>query len=538
MIHVLVADDEVKHRKCLAAMIRELRPGYMVSEAKNGNDALEIIHNEKTDIIFTDIRMPIMDGLSLLENLRDRMQYTKVVILSGFSSFEYAQKALKLGVFEYMLKPVDDMKMIEILEKIERVMEKENNEKQEKQNLQKQLNSTLPAYIDHLLNKWISGHANENVIHKIKSIIANESKGFVVVTEVQDLTKMMEGYSIDEELDICLNIKQWMKEALNPVGHSISFYLEDDRNSMTTVVSTDKTDGIGPDDIKKCLSEFQKNIKSLQDCELDVLFGVGRTYDHAFENARISFSEAYQAIKFHFYNDSKTIIQFSDKNNFAPDKAIDKLILSKELRERINNGNLNMLKDLVLKYINLQATSRIIPPDVLKAQIYELMLDYTKRFVGHFSEDAIRKLTASTHDLLNAKRCEELHTQINSLFSIMSGNIDGTIENKNDQIIKITEKYIQEHFREDIQLETVAALFHYNASYFSSFFKGNTGVNFSDYLQKIRLEKAVEILQKNVCRIYKVAELVGYHDVKYFDKVFKKEYGVSPNEYRRLNCHL
>ncbi|HEY5586907.1 MAG TPA: response regulator, partial [Ruminiclostridium sp.] len=123
MHKLLVVDDEPKHRRCLAEMIKVLRPEYKVLEAKNGKEALELIESESMDIIITDIRMPIMDGLSFMEFINMKARDTKVIILSGFAYFEYAQKALSLGAFDFVLKPVNEAKVSEILDKVEKEIE-------------------------------------------------------------------------------------------------------------------------------------------------------------------------------------------------------------------------------------------------------------------------------------------------------------------------------------------------------------------------------------------------------------------------------
>lgn len=119
MFSVLVVDDEPKHRRGLTLMIRELRPDYRIYDAKDGLEALQCMDANPVDIIITDIEMPVMNGLQFIENLGERAHDTLVVILSAYSRFEYAQKAIRLGAADYLLKPVAETKVEEMLSELE-----------------------------------------------------------------------------------------------------------------------------------------------------------------------------------------------------------------------------------------------------------------------------------------------------------------------------------------------------------------------------------------------------------------------------------
>lgn len=153
MYKVLVVEDEPRHRRCLAGMINELRPEYEVIEARNGKEALDITVAEPIKFVITDIKMPVMDGLDFIQALNCRNMDIKVIILSGYAYFEYAQAALRLGAFDFVLKPVNQAKVDEMLKKVEDKIEEEIREQQEKEKIKKQLDNALPAYLEWQLNK-------------------------------------------------------------------------------------------------------------------------------------------------------------------------------------------------------------------------------------------------------------------------------------------------------------------------------------------------------------------------------------------------
>lgn len=528
MYKLLVVDDEPKHRKCLAEMIRVLRPEYKVHEAKNGKEALELIESEKMDIVITDIRMPIMDGISFMESINMKMRDIKVIILSGFAYFEYAQKALSLGAFDYVLKPVNEAKILELLVKVEDAIDEENKEQQHKIKIEKQLNTAFPAYIDQKFNGLVNGYLNIDDMSEIESIFPYRGNGFVIATEISRLSDLLKDYSNDEIYEMKLNVKQWMKETLNPVGHTISFFLEINRNIMITILNTNLTCETGLKDDPYMLNTFAQNLKSSYG--FDVFIGIGSICTDIFSSIRQSFDESLQALNYKFYEDQKRVFLFEDyKGNSHSDITKEYELIGK-VREALSISDFQKASEPIYKLC--EDTNKIIPPQQLKELIEDSVIGFIKQPQNLLQGEQRTKLISDAKkSFAMAENLRELLQAVDDIIICLKG----LKSSKNDKIIKACEKYISENYMKDIPLESIAEMFCFNPSYFSSYFKNNTGMNFSDYLQKIRMEKAGELLRKHNLKVYEVAERVGYQNVKYFNKVFKKEFGVSPDEYRRSN---
>ena len=259
MDSILVVDDEPRHRLGLVNMLRTLRPQYEILEAKNGKDALAAVANASVKIVITDIQMPVLDGLEFLEAVHTVGKNVKVIILSGYAYFEYAQTALRLGAFDFVLKPVNKIKVDEMLLKVE-----------------------------------------------------------------------------------------------------------------------------------KCFAEEEGLCQDMEE-------------------------------------------------------------------------------------LTLHASQREEP-------------------------------SAPSH-----------------------------LENSEMDIIHRCQAYMDAHFAEDLSLDSLAGYFQFNASYFSSLFKKSTGATFSEYLHMIRMKKAIELLKGSKLKVYEIAAKAGYHNEKYFHRVFKKEFGITPEELRRNN---
>lgn len=177
MYNVLVADDEPRHRRGVSDMVKQLRPEYRIFMVKDGLEALRIIEENRIDIILTDIRMPNMDGLTLIEHMESRRERVKIVILSVYGNFEYARQAVKLGAFDYLLKPLALGDLSEILDKLDTALEKERVSLQTGAVLQQRLHSAAPVYEQHLLSRWMRSAASEKELQEIRTLFPASNGG-------------------------------------------------------------------------------------------------------------------------------------------------------------------------------------------------------------------------------------------------------------------------------------------------------------------------------------------------------------------------
>lgn len=173
MIKLIIIDDEAIHRKGLSNLISKLRPNYEIFQFKDGDEALNFLNENEVDIIITDIRMPVLDGLSFIRKYNSRNTNAKMIILSAYAEFEYAQNAIGLGVFDYILKPVDVEKVIEILNKVEKSIKEDKNRKIKEINLM--LTNKLKAdksdvisdiYIDYINNNYMNDISLDEIADK------------------------------------------------------------------------------------------------------------------------------------------------------------------------------------------------------------------------------------------------------------------------------------------------------------------------------------------------------------------------------------
>lgn len=533
MYSTLVVDDEPKHRKGLINIIKQFRPDYNINGAKNGQEALEFILSNDIDILVTDVKMPIMDGLELTKSVMALKKDIKVIILSAYAHFEYAQKALALGAFDYLLKPIDSEGIAVMLRKVEDRIKLERDALLEKKQLEAQLKNTLPVYLEMQLNKWMNKGLNENELKEILQIFPFKGKGAIIACELEGCKNKDENYDSEEKEEIKISIKYWMKEALNSLGHSLSFFLHSDERIMITILNVSKELEFQFSEKLNIFNELIENVKLSYGIKITI--GLSDENDNIFDKIGKAYTQAITALSYKFYFETDSIISFSQISNENNVFQVNVLKEEKELMIVIRQLQEEKVNECVDKLFERTIYNGFLPPQKFKDIVSTMILNQIRIIQDLMKEEFLEKLKT---DVLERITCCNTYSQmryetVNIVSYLISTQIS-TKKNKHDDIMKNCIQYIDTNFKEDISLEYMAELYYFNASYFGSLFKSINGITFSQYLLKVRINKAKEYLKNTVIKVYELASRVGYSDPKYFIRVFKNEVGFSPDEYRRV----
>lgn len=525
ILKMIIVDDEPRHRKGLVNLIGKLRPNYEINQFKNGNEALEYLNKNKVDIIITDVKMPIMDGISFVKKHKENEKSAKIIILSGYANFEYAQNAISLGAFDYILKPVDEEIISEMLIKVEKSIYEEEEQRKREEQLLESLKSKMQVYSEWEFNKWIKGEVKKENLLEVKKYLAEDGQGWIIITKISD--------DIDENKEEILNnIKDVITEKLRCYGNVISFYLRD--NEKMLIAAIKRNDNNFYEVEFQQLNEIVDYIKS-EYC-INIAIGVSSKCNSIYEDARRCFDEAIDALKLRFYFKNSKIMSFSDKKQIRKKSVI----ISYKDEERFN--------ELICKQDKIEATNLVnnilskfmecgySEPNELKNYIIRLIINSTKEVENFMTSETYTEITTNIINTINlSKDIVELKRNCNLIIIKIISVLERWKSDKSRVIFDKYLKYMQDNYMYDISLESVSEKFHFNSSYFSAMFKERAGMNFVKYLLKLRIQKSCELLLNSDKKVYEISALVGYNDVKYFNRVFKNEMNVSPDEYRRLN---
>lgn len=490
MLKVAIFDDEFIVIEGLRKMVDWFKYGMeVVGTAKDGNSALELFYTERPDIIFTDIRMPGIDGLELVGKVLEEAPETKCIVFSGFNEFEYVKKALKLGVIDYLQKPITIPMIEEALQKIGHQInrEKEVSELRTRWNENRQ-ELLEKATLDLLLGKketepkWREcfGESEAELIKGI-TVIAYSGKRYSIEND--------EFYKV---------VHVW-----NGSTHILVFY-----------------------HFKENLEVFSNQLITWTEHE-EVTIGSGQTYTRILD-ITTSYREALHALRYGRFLESKGWTRFEEvgTNHKIPENlsAQEESVLF-YMRTGDREGLLAQLTKYIqwidFKKFNLD----IIESELLK--LVYLGLEVVKetgediKKAGYYPQKEIRELT--TKDEMS----DWLFKQMEMMFDLMIGSKK---TNKHKAVEK-AKKYIESHFNQDITLQEVANVVGMNPNYFSLLFKEEIGLTYIKYLTKYRMELA-KIMLKEGRKISEVSEEVGYLTYRHFSEVFKKYTGMTPKQYK------
>lgn len=396
MYKVLIADDEEIIRRGIASLLKKDNDVQVVAMAEDGEDALELAKEHNPDILLVDINMPFMNGLEFIKKLNECMDDPVIIVITGYDDFAHVQMALKLKVFDYLLKPITEKSFYSSINKAKEHFNKKSQKNKYYDWACMQLEKNKPVIISQFLNNWLNDNFTKS------EIIAN-----------------LEYFSI------------------------------------------------------KVADQFALALVKMSD------ENIAQSYKHEWDDNLLFY--AAENITGELFQEFTQIISCCDSCGYL-------VVLAFEPEKNQWENCCDKLKNVLEKYLPIKVTI------VQEAQIP--------------FDDIINK-----YSLL----LEEFKTQ-----------------SKYSHIISEMKKYAEENYMNyDISLQEIAKIIHFSPQHISRAFRQETGITFTDYLTKVRIRKAIELLAKDDIKIYEISELVGYSSQHYFCNAFKRVLGISPMEYKK-----
>jgi len=515
MLKVILIDDEPIILEGLKKIIDWNELGYeIIYTAKDGIDGFEQIIKLKPDVALIDIRIPGIDGLNLIEKIRMENLNTKVIILSGYSEFSYAQKAIELGVEAYLLKPIDANLLIEKLNRLKLAIFEENKFKED-------LSSTIRLTKDKVLEMILNGQFNETNID-----IMNKWYGFDFPWDIYQVAIVQpvgydyfysNGYLISERIN---QLKDYIDTYLkkNDIGCSIIV------NNKICILFKNFWYPLN----SRSIDSFKKRM--IYQFKEEFIISIGSEVNEL-EQIHRSYLEANMILEKRFLHSYKGILYFKDLQQINVQNEItinqdyyEKLSIAIELNgfDKINQIIEDVAQHMMTSGLD-EEEIKINFSNLFINTLYKISKDdYKKEIVQKYLSQQVLKNLYIQKSLIELKSLVKYY-----MLSVADEISKSNPDNIKNKIIT----FIQQNYQSNIKLEIIADAFGYNSSYFSKLFKKMFGENYTTYLDKIRIEKAKAFLL-NGYKVYEVAKKVGYDDTDYFCSKFKKYVGKSPKEYK------
>ncbi len=521
---VIIVDDEFRISKLIEKLIDWNRLNLeCIATINNGEKALEIIEQENPDIVITDIRMPKVTGLDIINQFNNKCKF---IVISGYKDFEYAHQAMKYGVNNYLLKPVDKIELNETLEKLSKEIETNNESLNEKKNLKlkvkqsdKQLKSNIfSSLIDTKIldSTYLNNHLNNNNSNKLFIIKLDYCKMLnqdilqennIVNKIIQIINTTYEETSSNCILTIKPNLTIYTlinfdEKNTNKINDNISSIFEKIKSELTKFEIFYFTIGLINETFKS-----KEIISKLNLCEKVINNRIKLGTDRIITNDDISINNL--EIKTLYHNEIDNIVKM--------------IFNGKE--EEIKNAVFELFYKLrILKDIDYSFFYSI--PVVILDKVFNA------EFINEGLLMNLQKTILNNINYIYSIRTMSEYLSLE--FIQISKKIEQIKETKNVPIIRKVILYIEKNYSKKIILEDVADKVKLNPVYLSSLFKKETGYNFTTYLTNYRINMAKKELIDSSDTIVAIASKIGYKDSRYFSQTFKKIVGIKPAIYRKM----
>lgn len=476
MTELIVADDEKNIRAGIIKILGESFPGQLrIREAKNGEEALSLAGESRPDIVITDIRMPKLDGVGLMRSLSAFERPPAIIVLSGYDDFAYAREAIRSGARAYILKPVDRNELIAVTAAA--VADCERRRK-----------SSVEEALRRIAREGrIPGDLASGLLFPQSEFL------YALSFARPDCAQRALLFDRIEALPFC-------------------YVVERSPSAIGCIVESGS------------LGALYEALAGLPHAT-----GASRGFKN-FSFLRTARKQAQIAACGYFFSGSSEF-EYSEPETDGRDSLLDDSL--RKLSGIIPSGNAEQASDLVLAILDFSSVGNAEKSRRLW-QIHEfLMTSIVDRYWDQSEKDMYFTLkTLMTGNLFGFASLEEYRRAAADLAFYIASRLRSGHEEY--PFIAEALAYIAEHCTEDINMTVVANHVSVNYSWFSEKFKEQTGVNFNEYLKRLRIAEAKRLLEKGCYKVYEVSSLSGFGDVKHFMKTFKEETGYSPGEYRRL----
>lgn len=515
MLTIYLVEDEMIELNLLRDHIDWESMGIrVVGTAKNGKKAWEQIQQVKPDIILSDVRMPIMDGLQLASLIHGHFDWMKIIFLSGHDEFTYVKSALQTGAVGYLLKPIDRVELAAVIAKVKEEVEKENL-------LRLSRHVLIEKRIEELYKAANSGSRVHSWLELIRLAPHFQDTNFVTALI------RIDNYLIYKET-AAARLKK--KQEIPQLIHSLldAFAIEG------TVVRMDEQEWLLATrvDASADYESFWQALAGAVQSEYEwtVTIGVADT-PAALMNAHIMLEEAGKAAEERFYIGHGHIVRSGQ--------------VQEERDAAFNSEDESLLKELDLYNPSAFVSGvehyfdTLIRMRVSRGKVYEIAMDILKGIGSTCAkfEDQAQKKLGGLHDWNRAIAQEDsipgIKAYILGLVDKISRYLADKQQDRHMLLVQEVAELIDNTYFEPITIEHLAAKVYISPNYLRALFKEKQGCTIHEYLTKVRLAKALELLRDRSLKIHDVAKKVGYDNTSYFCSFFYKTQGVTPNEYRK-----
>ncbi|SEK50885.1 two-component system, response regulator YesN [Paenibacillus sp. cl141a] len=540
MYTLLIVDDEASVVEGLAHTIPWQKIGIdEVRKAYSAFEALEILQTQPVDIMISDITMPRMNGLELVEITKSRWKNIKTILLSGYADFAYAKEAITLGTYEYLLKPVSDEV---VLEKVGGAVESLRQERESSETYNRAVQAfriNLPHIRGEFLNQLLQGMKSpKNVwaekleLLEMKSAIGKQSALMLVrmedrLTEMSPYDSSIMEYAIGNMADEIFGERFRLWRCRDIHGYLVFFVFESDDSAA----GMDPHEHAEENELKHFAAQLQMNVSRYLKGTISVLIGKRGSFP---EDVRKLYQDSLFALRRHIGSHSDMFVYAEDEEELLPVRSLQKCYEPPLLHHLLESGSWKQIQEKleqILKELSLahsQSQEHVIEAFFF---IYSSLSAYAHKN-GRSLADIVGTSLADVTGLSQCTTAATLGKWVGQVLPLLESSAEQATRSDRSAAVSRMKRFIRDHLSQDISLQAIADHMYMHPVHVSRLFKMETGSNVSDYVLRLKMEQAAELLADHSLKNFEIALKLGYHNPNYFIRVFKKYYSVTPQEYR------
>jgi two-component system response regulator YesN len=542
MSQLLIVDDEAHVVERLATLVPWASIGVTaVHQANSAMEALEVLQEHPVDVVLTDIRMPGMNGLELSAYIRKNWTKTRCILLSGHADFEHAQEAIHLGASGYLLKPVKDDELLAAVSKVLKQLKEEWAQVLSQERVTRMLRENLPQLRGNLLRELLEG----------RRYPPNELQDKMTMLQVPEfykqpfwlmLVRLEEPFytydsrslalleyavsNIAEEL-FALHFELWPgKDSHN---HLVYLVKQADLPSSESIARSD-TETLHA--LESAAAQWQTAIHTYLKGRLTILISRKGVFP---ENLTEVYDTTLSALRKHVGAESDLIITVTEEDKTGAEvRPIPSLYELPTMNQLLEAGQWPEAGERIKRIFGELKLQR----EGLQEHLLEVffVIASAVAYFAHKNGRALAELLGPGYDRLIQgapyRSLQQLQDWVEDVLRLLRSQTEDEAKDSRTKLIEEVQQFVERNLSSDVSLTAIADHVFMHPAYISKIYKIETGENLSDYVNRVRMEKAAHMLLNTQDKIYEIAERIGYQRAHSFINVFKKHTGLTPQEYR------
>ncbi len=528
MYKIMLADDEGIVIDSLKFIIeKNFGKECIVEYAKTGRSVIELAEAFRPDIAIMDIHMPGINGIEAIKEIQKFNKHIIFIVMSAYDKFDYAKEAINLGVLEYLNKPVNRDTIVAVLQRSMQIID-DNREKRSNELLIKEKIENVIPLIESgfIYNILFQDDYLEDIMRYQELLGIEENCGYLYIVECGDKT---EGYRLGNVVGAGVKIQSYYQD--------IRAIIKDCMPGIVGPLMANRIIVFMP--VKDEVSDYNQRIHTMESCrvllqkltqKIDIQFRIGigsvKRLDHLIESHR----EALNSLR----NMDDEVVHIQDMAIGCAYDADYPIQIEKRLFDRLKKGDVSATMKEAEAFFNWMEEAYPEAEMAVKLKVTEFVLyaehlAYINAAMTYHFTDRAEYLTT----IIGFEDYQGLKKWFVDKITDSARNIQkNSVEEQSSGTIARAKAFINNNYQKDISLDEVSREMDVSPYYFSKLFKEETGENFIEYLTAIRIAKAKELLENTDRSMKEICVEVGYQDPNYFSRIFKKNEGLTPTEYK------